>query len=194
MNKGIAAECGNDGLMWPVVSLEALVAGYKQDGRTVYRREGKARLVAAATAPGTSVAKVAREHGLNANLLHVWIRQSRRPSAPKGRSSRRAAKVVEGLERAAIARAASTPDAAPATPAVRLVPVAMMESSNAPLSGPSEAPGHPSASVSPTRPRESKRSKLVIEIGSARIVVEGEQIDRDALSAVIACLRDTQPR
>jgi transposase-like protein len=198
MNKGIAAECGNETQMWPVVSREALIAGYKEDGRTVYRREGKAKLVAAATAPGASVAKLAREHGLNANQLHVWIRQSRRPGTLKAGSVRRAAKVATGLERAAIARATNTLDTAAAAPAVRLVPVAMMESSNAPLNDPSEALTDPNASTPPTSPRESKRSKrskrstLIIEIGGARIVVEGAQIERDALSAVIACLRDTQ--
>jgi transposase-like protein len=49
------------------VSSEELIAGHKQDGRTVYRRAAKAHLVAAATAPGASVARIAREHGLNAN-------------------------------------------------------------------------------------------------------------------------------
>jgi transposase-like protein len=192
MNKSIAAECGNETQMWPVVSREALIAGYKEDGRTVYRREGKAKLVAAATATGASVAKLAREHGLNANQLHVWIRQSRRPSALKAGSVRRAAKVATGLERAAIARAANTLDAAAAAPAVRLVPVTMMGSSNAPLSEPSEVLTDPSASTPPTSPRESKRSTLIIEIGGARIVVQGEHVDSNALSAVIACLRNTQ--
>ena len=62
--------------MWTVVSREALIAGSKDDGRTVYRREAKARLIA--TAPGASVARVAREHGLNANQLHGWTRAVKR--------------------------------------------------------------------------------------------------------------------
>jgi putative addiction module killer protein len=45
-------------LMWTVVSREALIAGHKEDGRTVYRREAKTKLVNAAIAPGASVAKV----------------------------------------------------------------------------------------------------------------------------------------
>ena len=189
MSEGSPGKGATDDLMWRVVSREALIAGHKEDGRTVYRREGKAKLVAAATAPGASVAKVARDHGLNANQLHVWIRLSRRQSPYKGESLRRAAKVVEGLERAAIARAANIPEAAPA---VRLVPVVMFQSASAPQSGPGEALVNPSAPASPTSPQGSKQSKLVIEIGSARIVVEGEQVDGNALSAVIACLRDTQ--
>jgi transposase-like protein len=53
--------------MWTAVSCKALIAGHKEDGRMVYRREAKAKLVAAASAPAASVAKAAREHGLNAN-------------------------------------------------------------------------------------------------------------------------------
>jgi hypothetical protein len=31
--------------MWTVVSRELLIAGHKEDGRTVYRREAKAKFV-----------------------------------------------------------------------------------------------------------------------------------------------------
>jgi len=37
--------------------------------------EEKLRIVAEANAPGTSVAEVARRHGLNANLIFSWRRQ-----------------------------------------------------------------------------------------------------------------------
>lgn len=39
--------------------------------------EEKQRMVAEATAPGASVAEVARRHGVNANLLFGWCRQER---------------------------------------------------------------------------------------------------------------------
>jgi len=37
--------------------------------------EEKRRIVAEASAPGASVAEVARRHGVNANLLFCWCRQ-----------------------------------------------------------------------------------------------------------------------
>lgn len=37
----------------------------------------RALVLAECAVPGASVAKVAREHGLNANLIHTWRRQQR---------------------------------------------------------------------------------------------------------------------
>jgi transposase len=44
-------------------------------GRPNYPREFKQKLVQAAREPGVSVSKLAREHGINANLLFKWCRQ-----------------------------------------------------------------------------------------------------------------------
>lgn len=50
--------------------------------------ELKAQVLAQCEEPGASVARVAREHGLNANLVHTWRRQQREPAqatqAPTG--------------------------------------------------------------------------------------------------------------
>lgn len=46
-----------------------------------YPSEFKARLVAESQQPGTSVAKVALTHGLNANMLHTWRREARGKAA-----------------------------------------------------------------------------------------------------------------
>ena len=49
-----------------------------RDGRRTRRRHSeqfKARVVAAARAPGVSVAAVALSNGLNANLLRCWMRK-----------------------------------------------------------------------------------------------------------------------
>jgi transposase-like protein len=100
MSQEAKVKIGADGGVGRLVSREELIAGYKADGRAVYRREAKAALVAAATKPGASVARVAREHELNANQLHLWIRQSWRPDACAGK----AAKVGTGMEKAAITR------------------------------------------------------------------------------------------
>lgn len=154
--------------MWTVVSREGLIAGHKEDGRTVYRREAKARLVAAAIAPGASVAKLAREHGLNANQLHAWIRLARRQGERRGPKTRFSVKVGAGLERAAKLRAQSR--------GARLLPVVITEDR---LERKSESRPLP------------EQARLCIEIGDARIVVDGAAIDRTALRAVIACLRES---
>jgi len=41
----------------------------------------KASVVAACLRPDTSVAQVAREHGLNANMVQTWIRNARQKKA-----------------------------------------------------------------------------------------------------------------
>ena len=46
-------------------------------GRPNYDREFRRRLAAAACEPGASVAKQARENGINANMLFTWRRRYR---------------------------------------------------------------------------------------------------------------------
>jgi transposase len=46
-------------------------------GRPNYALELRERLAAAACEPGVSVAKLARENGINANMLFTWRRQYR---------------------------------------------------------------------------------------------------------------------
>ncbi|WP_143757488.1 transposase, partial [Burkholderia singularis] len=46
-------------------------------GRPNHSAEFRRRLAMAACEPGVSVAKLAREHGLNANLVFTWRRQYR---------------------------------------------------------------------------------------------------------------------
>lgn len=43
------------------------------NGRCSYDEEAKRELVARCLESGASVAKIAREHGLNAKLVHTWI-------------------------------------------------------------------------------------------------------------------------
>jgi transposase len=56
-----------------VVLSRPLVAGHKRDGRRCYDPEAKRELVEACLRPGISVARVALEHGINANLLRKWM-------------------------------------------------------------------------------------------------------------------------
>ncbi|MDH0094925.1 transposase [Achromobacter mucicolens] len=52
--------------------------------RRSYPKALKAQIVAQCSQPGTSIAGVALSHGVNANLVHKWIRQAERqpPVAP----------------------------------------------------------------------------------------------------------------
>ncbi|WP_201595442.1 transposase, partial [Psychrobacter sanguinis] len=49
--------------------------------RRTYSAEFKALLVKEATDSGRSIASIAREHGINQNLLHNWKRQYQRAHA-----------------------------------------------------------------------------------------------------------------
>ena len=53
--------------------LQRLVVGSKRNGRRRYDKQAKAALVQACLKSGVSVARVALEHGINANLLRKWI-------------------------------------------------------------------------------------------------------------------------
>lgn len=45
--------------------------------RRIYSAQFKAELIAACLQPGTSIAATAREHGMNANVLHRWLKEHR---------------------------------------------------------------------------------------------------------------------
>lgn len=56
------------------------VVGRKADGRRCYDPQAKQELIAASLHPGVSIARMALEHGINANLLRTWI-SKRQPSS-----------------------------------------------------------------------------------------------------------------
>ncbi len=56
--------------------LIGLVVGRKRDGRCQYDPVLKQELVRRCLAPGVSVARMAMQHGINANLLRIWIMKS----------------------------------------------------------------------------------------------------------------------
>jgi transposase len=65
--------------------LTQLVIGHKRDGRSIYSKQGKRALVEMSLGRGASVAKIAQQHGVNANLLRKWIdayRDGAKPGAP----------------------------------------------------------------------------------------------------------------
>ena len=59
-----------------------LVVGHKRDGRSVYDEQAKLELVMACRRPGVSVARVARECGVNANQVSRWLREHEQRSVP----------------------------------------------------------------------------------------------------------------
>jgi transposase-like protein len=57
-----------------IVSRERLLVKRTRDGRSVYSRSGKQALIEACRIEGASIASIALSHGVNANLLHKWLR------------------------------------------------------------------------------------------------------------------------
>lgn len=57
---------------------QRLVIGHKRDGRSRYDAQAKRELIERALQPGVSVARLALDHGVNANLLRTWIWRHRR--------------------------------------------------------------------------------------------------------------------
>ena len=49
----------------------------RRDGRRCYEPASKARLIEACLRPGVSLAGLALQHGVNANLLHKWVAKRR---------------------------------------------------------------------------------------------------------------------
>ncbi|MGV7245840.1 transposase [Caballeronia sp. M23-90] len=61
-----------------------LIVGRKQDGRCVYDPKAKRELIEACKVPGVSVARLALDHGLNANLLRTWVTADKKRRASTG--------------------------------------------------------------------------------------------------------------
>ncbi|MGO4168381.1 IS66-like element accessory protein TnpA [Novosphingobium sp. YAF33] len=57
------------------------------NGRRYYGRAGKARLVQACLEPGISVARLALEHGVNANQLRKWVSKFQQRQSTNGQRS-----------------------------------------------------------------------------------------------------------
>lgn len=60
---------------------QRLVVGHKRDGRSIYDAQAKRELILASREPGVSLAKLARDCGVNANQLNSWVRQYERELA-----------------------------------------------------------------------------------------------------------------
>ena len=61
--------------------LSGLVVGHKSDGRCRYDPQVKQELILQCMKPGVSVARMAMQHAVNANLLRTWITKAQRAMA-----------------------------------------------------------------------------------------------------------------
>jgi transposase-like protein len=92
-----------------------LVIGRKNDGRAIYDPQAKAEVVRACMKPGVSVAGMALQCGLNANLLRRWITQSMGAEMKASRPNMPA--VAMGTTEAFVPCRLVAPEAAPGTAA-----------------------------------------------------------------------------
>ena len=58
------------------------ITGVRRDGRRRYDPASKERLIEACLRPGVSLAGVALQHGVNANLLRKWVVRHRQAVMP----------------------------------------------------------------------------------------------------------------
>ncbi|MDT4328319.1 transposase [Methylomonas sp. MED-D] len=63
-----------------------LIVGHGRDGRCLYDPEAKRELVKVCLHSGTSVAKIALQYGINANLLRKWMGHYRETGHPNPNS------------------------------------------------------------------------------------------------------------
>ncbi len=94
------------------------VAGVRRDGRRRYEPASKERLIEACLRPGVSLAGLALQHGVNANLLRKWV--ARRCQLQHGEvQPGGAARLPEPSAFVRVATAPASTVAVPGSPTVR---------------------------------------------------------------------------
>lgn len=97
--------------------MRRLVTGRKNDGRAVYNPQAKTEVVRACLKPGVSVARMALQCGINANLLRRWIAQSMSADLRASRTNMPA--VAMGTIEAFVPCQLATPEAVSAATALK---------------------------------------------------------------------------
>ncbi|MCA7955841.1 transposase [Burkholderia seminalis] len=150
---------------------ELRVVRHSSDGRRRYDEKGKRALVETALQPGVSVARLAQEHGVNANLLRKWItkylmeREKGISSAPQdnGSDERDLPRPDEVIDGVAIDLPGPRKPVAVTVPPSAFVPVVSVP--------PTPAPTHPSPSM--TLALQARLSNGVeLELGKAIATID----------------------
>jgi transposase len=144
-----------------------------QDGAEGRRRtrslDERKRVVEEALAPGVSVAAVARQHGLNANLVFKWIRRSREGWRDRGRELAKDKPVVVSP---------------PERDGPAFVPVKLLELDTPSAPPPSEIIAKPARQ---TR-RSARRGAMEISLPNGAKVSLDAEVDAEALRRVLSAL------
>ena len=75
-------------MMMPIGPQGLAITGVTSDGRRRYDPASKDRSVEASLEPGVSLAGLALQHGVNANLLRKWVEKRRQRLGQSGQPSR----------------------------------------------------------------------------------------------------------
>ena len=148
-----------------VVERAQLVARTREDGRHVYRKEGKAALGAACSELGASVAAMALAHSVNANLLRKWITRA---------GTRDRAYPEQKAQLLAVGNAAARPRAAMSTS-----PAQFIAADLAPIPAKSAISPVVRSAAAPALDI-SAPGTISIKLGDARIDIGGA-VDQEAL-------------
>lgn len=144
------------------------VQGEKGERRRTRSLDERKRIVEEALAPGSSVAAVARRHGLNANLIFKWIRRSREGWLDRRREP------TDTKTKASTAPEANAP---------AFVPVKLLELSAAPA---------PLAEIGAQPARETRRTgrrgAMEISLPNGAKVSLDADVDAEALRRVLLAL------
>lgn len=90
-----------------------LVLGRKRDGRSIYDPQARSELVRASQRSGLSLARIAQQCGINANVLSNWVRQHDRSKGSSVALQGNAVDMPAAPAFVAVEMQASPPQAAP---------------------------------------------------------------------------------
>jgi transposase len=136
--------------------------------RTTRSLDERKRIVKEALAPGVSVAAVARQHGLNANLVFKWIRRSREGWLDRREPAKDKPVVVAPPERGGPA----------------FVPVKLLELDAASARPPSDVVAKPARQAR----RGARRGAMEVSLPNGAKVSLDAEVDAEALRRVLAAL------
>ena len=143
--------------------LSGLVVGRMRDGRCRYDPQVKQELVGQCMLPGVSVARMAKQHGVNANLLRAWISKWKTKS-----QSSQAITVRRAVSETATRDVQEVPAFVPVQ--VQAVAVSAADASSAMTAMPTKACGAASKSASASMHIQVRLPNgISVDLGQARM-------------------------